>query len=459
MNRTVRCSAALSAIALSLLIAGCQRSGAAGAESLSLDKPATGEITTNSPLNYGDGTRTALFSFKLAAGEAVAIEAGASFCGRLTLYAQDAGGRNVLQGGDSGSECVEKNGRLVQVRSSVSPDGGRYVLAFSGREAGDFGPYRVSLSSLALDADRDLVVGDEVTALLVEEKTWLLKVTEAGRYQFDLRSSEFDPTLTLAGQGVSRESDDDGEGTDARLIGYLSPGDYRLTVGRVGSAGGLYRLSVSAKDDGLAPGVEVQNGGELTVGSDLVGMLQGEPARYQLTLAERSRVTLSMTSDDFDTRLEISGEGVRMSDDDSGEGTHSRLVTVLDAGSYTITAFDLGDGNAGLFTLSAESSPASTSVERLVPGMPASDSLESGEQRRYRLSVPTSASYVFTMRSSSIDSVLNVVRNGEVIGTDDDGGGDTDARLTLDLQPGEYEVVASTFGGDSGSFRIEASVR
>lgn len=462
MTRTVRRSAVFCAFALSFAIAGCQRTGSAPADDgqrLALDKPATGEITSGNRLNYSDGTRTATFRLDLEPGEAVAIEAGASFCGRLTLYSLDADGRQVLQGPATDGDCVEKDGRLVQTRSSISPEGGRYLLAFSGREPGDYGPYRVSMATLKLDGDRDLVAGDEVAGLWTAEKTVALKIAEAGQYQIDLRSAEFDPTLKLEGQGLSRENDDDGESTDARLTAYLQPGDYRLTLGRVGSNGGVYRLSVLKKDSAVAPGVELQNGGELPTGRDVTGMLQGEPASFQLVLAQRARVALALGSDDFDTRLDLSGDGVRLSDDDSGDDTDSRLVTLLEPGTYTVTAFDLSEENAGLFTLSATVTPASGAMPALVPGVQQPGSLAVGEQRRYRLSVPESASYVLTMRSSDFDSVLHLLRDGEVIGTDDDGGDDTDARLEVDLEPGDYEVVAVTFGGDSGSFRILADTR
>jgi hypothetical protein len=462
VTRTVRRSAVFCALVLSSSLAGCQRGGPAAADEgqrLALDKPATGEITSGNRLNYSDGTRTATFRLDLEPGEAVAIEAGAAFCGRLTLYSLDADGRQVLQGPATEGECSEKDGRLVQMRSSVSADGGRYLLAFSGREPGDYGPYRVSMSTLKLDGDRDLVAGDDVAGLWSAEKTVALKIAEAGQYQIDLRSAEFDPTLKLEGQGVSRENDDDGESTDARLTAFLQPGDYRLTLGRVGSNGGVYRLSVLKKQSSAGQGVELQNGGELPVGRDVSGVLQGEPASYQLVLAERSRVTLALESDDFDTRLDLSGEGVQLSDDDSGDDTDSRLVTLLEPGTYTVTAFDLGEENAGMFTLSANVAPASAAMPALVAGVPQSGSLAAGEQRRYRLSVPAAASYVLTMQSSDLDSVVHLLRDGEVVGTDDDGGDDTNARLEVDLEPGDYEVVAVTFGGDSGRFRIQAAIR
>lgn len=459
MNPNALRPAALAALVLSLSLAGCQRSdnnGGAKPAALSPDKPATGEITLGDRVNYGDGTRSALFAFELAAGEAVAIEATAAFCGRLSLYALDDEGRHVLQPlGDRG--CVEKDGRHTLTHSRLSPAGGRYLLAFSGREPGHFGPYRVSLSTLSLEPDRDLVAGDEVTGLLEQDKTLVLKIAEAGRYQLDLRSSEFDATLTLEGPDVSRESDDDGEGTDARITAYLPAGDYRLGLGQVGSGGGLYRLAV-LKREGGSP-ADLQSGGELAPGREVSGLLEGEPATYTLDLAERSRVVLALGSDDFDTRLDLGGETVGLSDDDGGDDTDSRLVTELDPGRYTLQVVDLGGDHSGVFTLSARVEPASGPMPVLAPGTPQSGALAQGEQRRFRLSVPTAGSYVLSMESDGLDSLLQVLRGGDVLATDDDGGGGSNARVELDLAPGEYEVVAIAFGGGSGDFRLRAERR
>lgn len=459
MIRATRLTSSLIAVGIALSLVGCQLSGGNSEPkpaSLAIGKPVTGEITLGDRVNYGDGTRTALFAFEMEAGEALVIEAAAAFCGRLSLYAIDSEGRPVLQSAGDGN-CTEQDGRQVQSRSRVSPEDGRYLLALSGREPGHFGPYRVSLSALALDEDRGLVAGDEVTGLLGGEKSLALKITEAGRYQIDLRSSEFDATLGLEGPDVSRESDDDGEGTDARITTYLAAGDYQLALGHLGGSGGLYRLSVR-KRDGVPPG-DLQSGGELPVGREITGMLQGEPARYQLALAERSRVVLSLGSDDFDTRLDLEGEGVQLSDDDGGNDTDSRLVTVLEAGNYTVSAVDLGDDNTGVFKLQARAEPAAGESLALSPGSTQQGTLVEGEQRRYRLSVPGTANYVLTMESDGLDSLLKIQRNGEELASDDDSGGGSNARLELELEAGDYEVVAAAFGGGSGSFRLRAEVR
>jgi hypothetical protein len=58
--------------------------------------------------------------------------------------------------------------------------------------------------------------------------------------------------------------------------------------------------------------------------------------------------------------------------------------------------------------------------------------------------------------SDDFDSFLYVLRNGSGLQEDDDGGGGLNARVCLD-GPGSYTVVAASLGGDTGSFRLQAS--
>ena len=59
-------------LALALGLGGCQLSGGSGEAKpapLAIGEPVTSEITLRDRVNYGDGTRTALFAFEMAAGE------------------------------------------------------------------------------------------------------------------------------------------------------------------------------------------------------------------------------------------------------------------------------------------------------------------------------------------------------------------------------------------------------
>ena len=64
------------------------------------------------------------------------------------------------------------------------------------------------------------------------------------------------------------------------------------------------------------------------------------------------------------------------------------------------------------------------------------------------------------MRSSEIDARVALFRGtvaeyGESLGTDDDGGGGTDARIVTNLDPGEYTVLATSYSsGEMGAYDL-----
>ena len=64
-----------------------------------------------------------------------------------------------------------------------------------------------------------------------------------------------------------------------------------------------------------------------------------------------------MRSADFDTFIEISGQGVAASDDDGAGGTDSRLQEQLLPGTYTVSASGFSATGSGLFELSVEMEP------------------------------------------------------------------------------------------------------
>ena len=465
MSPNVRRAAGLCACLVLLSTTACDRLKLGGAPApkidtadatpIEIDATVTGEITSANRVNYNDGSRSVTYSFELPEGKAVSIEASAAFCGQLSLFSEDGTMRRERSSG----ECRESEGRHVISRSLIGSRGTRHTLAFSGRGPGDYGPFSLQIKPLEIASERELVAGDDVSGLLDgERQTLTLKVEQAGRYQLDLLSSEFDPALRLEGEGTDREDDDGGDGTNARVVAYLEAGTYRVHVSRVGDGGGLFQLQVERREMNLPEGTELQNDGDLAVGTPVRGMLQGAANEYRLVVAERARYELSLESDDYDVRLDVAGPNTRLSDDDGGEGTDSRLIVVLDPGTYTVTAGDIEENFAGMYTLQAKVSPAGEPA-RLAPGATQEATLVEGEQHRYAFSVGARGSYTIDMRSSQFDSMLLLLRDGEPVNSDDDSGGESNARLEGTLDPGEYEVVALSFGGGSGRYRIGVEAR
>ena len=190
-----------------------------------------------------------------------------------------------------------------------------------------------------------------------QDVTYDLEIDQAGMYQIDMSSSDVDAYLVLEGpNGYYREDDDSAGELNARIADFLAPGTYQLTARTAyGTDSGLFTLAIEPRD--LPNDVELRNEGALTPDETLNGWYSGEALTYQLTIEESSLVTLSMSSNDFDTYLELYGEGVSYTDDDSGGGTNARLEQALLPGTYTVSARGFSASGSGMFELAVSAEP------------------------------------------------------------------------------------------------------
>jgi hypothetical protein len=153
-----------------------------------------------------------------------------------------------------------------------------------------------------------------------------------------------------------------------------------------------------------------------------------------------------------------------LEDDDGGERLDARITSLLEPGEYVVraSAYD-PTGGAGVFTLSARLSPVPADAgggvlevgrqhaARLLPGM----------TDRYAFSITRPGMYVLTMASSdAVDPLLRLLRDGEPVADDDDGGGGLDARIEHALDAGDYVLEASSaMGGEGGRYQLQVRRR
>ncbi|MEL1264559.1 PPC domain-containing protein [Pseudoxanthomonas putridarboris] len=471
VRTTARHAASVCAcVVLMLSAAGCQRqptgTGAGTDKEIKLNvgDQVKGEITSGSRVNFSDGSRSALYAFELTENQAVAIEATGAFCGRLTLFSQASGEkRGTIDLVRSRVECDGDDSRRSNVVTLLSPARARYTLAVSGQNPSDYGPFTLSLKPVTIHQGDVLEPGADIHDMMAgERKTYQLRIKQSGRCQLDMRSSEFDAVLALEGNGISQKNDDGGEGTNARIATFLEPGTYRLKADSVEEsrgdrAAGLYRIQVACNEVAIPTGTRLQDGGDLQLdAAPITGLLRNESAQYRFTLPTRALVTVDMKSGDFDAKLELTGPGIGLWDDDGGDSSDARIVTVLEPGTYTVTATKYkSDESGGLFTLGiATAPPPSPDRQRLYSGESRQASLVPGGKDRYGLSVAAAGRYVIDMTSRNLDSYLYLLRDGAVVEEDDDGGDSSNARLGVDLEPGDYEIVATGLGGGHGPYRI-----
>lgn len=425
---------------------------------LSIGSPVRGEITSKDRINYSDGSRSIAYDIDLAAGQAVNLEASGALCARLLVLHEG----ETVAGPNSPSCDSSSNSSTLAL---MATEAGRYRVAVSGSGAQSYGPFRLEAKALQVHrGDAPLQPGADVVDLLRNgSRSYRLDIRQSGYYVIDMRSTEMDSSLELRGNGVSVSDDDGGDGLNSRIRVPLEPGSYTLNAKSVDNKlSGMFQLSIGT--GALPAGVRLRNSGALATDGALVhGVLAGSPREYQLRITQPGRIAIELGSDDFDTVLELRGNGVSVEDDDGGDGTNSRISTILQPGTYRVIARGLGEGSTGLFRLSAtrQDLPAGTSLRTggsLTLGN-AATGLLAGSPHTYQVEVSQAGELVVDMTSDDFDAVLELHRDGAKVAEDDDGGGGSNARLSASVQPGTYTVVASSYGGGSASGLYELTAR
>ncbi|HEY2805159.1 MAG TPA: pre-peptidase C-terminal domain-containing protein [Gemmatimonadales bacterium] len=281
----------------------------------------------------------------------------------------------AIDSNDDGGEG--QNARLME----ILPGTGTYTIAVSSYNSrANGGRYRVALafSDPPAGAGRieQLTPGQRVSGRLEPgdrprgsggyEDLWEFQGHSGQDVMIEMHSSEFDSYLELrdAEGAMIAENDDGGEGNDALILTRLPrEGRYRVVARAYGDrqVTGVYELTLSAGGDIARPG----RVGELHEGQMAMGRLEsGDSVVGDSTYADiytfraprDGEVQIDLRSGDFDAYLIVKdASGTTLAtDDDSGDGTNSRITLAVRQGdTYRIFANSYGDDRAtGLYRLS-----------------------------------------------------------------------------------------------------------
>lgn len=354
----------------------------------------SGSLTSRDSRMY-NGAHFELWIYSGSRGERLSITLRSIQFDGYLLVQPFPGGRSPLLARDDDS-----GGGSDARAEIVLPEDGDYVITVTSAQRGETGAYRLSVergeaaarpqrsapvaaaaaaTPARADAEKPeareprlLVPGVRVAGTLASspsgrvgtaEGDWRYVAREGETLTLDMRSSEFDPFLTLYSvgpQGITRvaQNDNYGGGLNARIV-YRVPadGEYvaraeRRQPGRSGT------YTVSLRSSGRLPWLTGRgaSSGALLANTTVRGELDGSDPKmrdgtpYDLwTYVGRAGETIRITlrSDDFDAFLSIGtvSNGVFTaieSADDGAGGTDSRIdITLPFAGEYAIRANSL----------------------------------------------------------------------------------------------------------------------
>ncbi|MBW4437382.1 MAG: PPC domain-containing protein [Pleurocapsa minor GSE-CHR-MK-17-07R] len=324
---------------------------------------------------------------------------------------------------------------------------------------------------------------------------------EAGEtVTFLLTSEDFDTFLELFNaDGTIITADDDSGGSLDSLItrtfstsgeyvlrvrsfGNSSGGPFTLTATRAGSAGGT-TSSGSSSSGGTTSGSASGSTNPMTLesGARDMGVFEveaggtmrsGEQHDYTYLAQGGETVTFYLTSEDFDTYIEVyneSGDFIA-SDDDSGGSLDSLItITLNDPGAYLVRARAFGSSGSGDYALiatvedfgsSTSGSTSSGTTSGTTTGAQASGELVSvvsgnlprGGQQDYIYSAQAGERATFLLASAAFDTFLELYGpSGLLLSSDDDSGGNLDSRITHTFGgAGEYVLRVRSFNNNSG---------
>ncbi|MDI6623604.1 MAG: PPC domain-containing protein [Brevundimonas sp.] len=370
---------------------------------------------------------------------------------------------------------------VLRARPLSGLDGGAYTLRLTERPPAPRAP-RPSGIRLGQTVEGELSGRDPETDDGLPYDAFSFRARQGDRFAVALDSEAFDPVLRLGrsvgGAFVQLAENDDGpdSGLNSRLV-FTAPenGDYLIRVTPLNVAEtGPYSLSLQegpppAAAQPIAIGATVE--GELTEGD---GKSESDtPAdAWRFEGQEGQRVRIDMTSDDFDTYLELFDENrVSLDEDDDGgpEGTNSRMtVTLPRTGSYIIEARAFSDGT-GDYSLSIIEVQPDRPPEPIAFGASLQGEIGEGDPRddedrgydAFTFSGVEGQRIQAIMRSGDFDTYLQIGKaDGEftALASDDDGLMEgTDSRLNFTLpEDGDYVLRALPLGSDAeGLYALE----
>jgi hypothetical protein len=464
---------------------------AQSAEPLRVGATVEGSIGESDATAEDDAYRYDDYAVSARAGQRLeAVLRSAEFDAFLEVFPQDSAAEALGMDDDGLGEGTDSRLRftapatgtyILRARPLSGLEGGAYTLSLTERPPAPRAP-RPSGVRVGQTVRGELSARDPETDDGLPYDAFSFRARQGDRVAVALDSEAFDPVLRVgrmeSGDFVELVQNDDGpdSGLNSRLV-FTAPanGDYLIRVTPLnGSAMGAYSLALQ---EGPPP-VAAES---IAIGGSAQGQLtesdgkneNGVPAdAWRFEGREGQRVRIDMTSDDFDTYLELFDENrVSLDQDDDGgpEGTNSRLTFVLPrTGAYLIEARAFSE-STGAYTLSLAEVEPDRAPEAIAFGATLQGEIGEGDPRddgdrgydAFTFSGREGQRIQAIMRSGDFDTFLQVGKAaGEFTALADDDDGlmeGTDSRLNFTLpEDGDYVLRALPLGSDGkGLYALE----
>ena len=370
---------------------------------------------------------------------------------------------------------------VLRARTLSGIEGGAYTLGLTQRPAAGRPPRPTGIR-VGQSIEGALTARDPETESGHAYDAYAFRAREGDRFTIDLIADAFDPVVRVgemrAGEFVELAMNDDTmeTGLNSRLIFTAgTTGDYIIRATPLGAGDeGAYTVA-------LARGPELAAAQTIEIGGSVEGALAEDDGRgaggeiadaYRFSGQEGQRIRIDMSSDEFDTYVELfDANHVSLAQDDDGapEGTNSRLTfTLPGTGAYFIEARAFSEAT-GAYSLSVSEVEPDKAPEALAFGSPLQGEIAEtdptdGEDRGYDAFAFSGAAgqrVQAIMRSGDFDTYLQIGRAGaefEALASDDDGLGEgTDSRLSYTLpEDGDYVLRALPLVADGkGLYALE----
>lgn len=324
-----------------------------------------------------------------------------------------------------------------------------------------------------------LAAGDQRRANGEYQDGYTFDARAGEQFVIDLRSEDFDTYLIVRAPNGEEFTNDDFESSLSRSL---------LTLNA--PAAGRYQVFVSSYEADETGAYTLNIGGQMAaaqnIQTDQTGALaNGDETRpsgeyidtYQFAGTPGRRVTIDLTSDDFDTYLILVSPSGTLVENDDTDTTNSRIETMLsESGNYRVRATSYESGETGDYRVRIQQSNPFTVAEQssrdtiaLTLGQAANGRLQQGDAERdtdrfqdtYSFNGTAGQNVRIEMTSNGFDSFLSLnTPNGQTIENDDFEGSTARSAIELTLQQtGRYQVLATSYGaGETGDYQLMASI-